>query len=296
MKKFKSLICLLLALTMVFAISACGKEEDPGTNDNDSVESNDDGNSSGDEVRTIQVAFSQGNKPYSYFNENDEIDGYEIKVLQRIDEMLPQYEFEFNQTSFDDLSTGVTTGKYQIGLSGSFKTPAREEQMLFPDEYLGASGIGLILRKEDADCDTLRKCVEKGLKMTAIAPSDGMWVIVEDYNNNNPDAPLEMETAEIYTLADFYIYVAEGRYDYTLIASAIWDSVIADPEADLHYLEDQLVQYEIAAVPTWTLLNKDETELADAISDCLKELKEDGTLEELMVEYFGKNYFELIVE
>ena len=51
------------------------------------------------EVRTITVAYSQGNAPCSYVDDNGELVGYEIDVLKLVDDMLPQYEFEFTGTN-----------------------------------------------------------------------------------------------------------------------------------------------------------------------------------------------------
>lgn len=242
-------------------------------------------------VRTIKVAYTQGNAPSEFTNDNGEPDGYDIKALMAVDELLPDYTFEYVPTTMDDLVTGLTEGVYQIGVSGSFKTAEREETMLFPTEPLGASVISMTLRKEDADCDTIRKAVDKGLKMSPISSSDGMFCIVEDYNAANPDAPIEMSTTSATTLADFYIYIAEGRYDYMLFPTSVWDALIGNDGAELAYLKEELVNYNITAVPTWTLLNKSETALADAIDGALKSLKDDGTLSKLQNEYFGMDQF-----
>ena len=121
--------------------------------------------------------------------------------------------------------------------------------------------------------------------------SDGMFCIVEDYNAANPDAPIEMSTTSATTLADFYIYIAEGRYDYMLFPTSVWDALIGNDGAELAYLKEELVNYNISAVPTWTLLNKSETALADAIDGALKSLKDDGTLSKLQNEYFGMDQF-----
>ena len=196
--------------------------------------------------------------------------------------------------TLDDLATGITEGAYQIGVSNSFKNAEREEKMLFPDNPIGASIIGMIVRTEDSDCDTIRKCVEKGMELCPIAPSDGMFVVVDNYNKANPDAPVIFSTAEIYTLADFYIYVAEGRFDYCLIAASLWDVIVGNEDAELHYLSDQIMQYNVDAVKTWTLMNKGETDLCAAVSDCLGQLKEDGTLDQLQVQWFGVDQFEYL--
>lgn len=41
-----------------------------------------------------------GYKPYCYIDENGQPAGYELEVLKAIDELLPQYEFEFEPTEF----------------------------------------------------------------------------------------------------------------------------------------------------------------------------------------------------
>lgn len=62
-------------------------------------------------VTKVKVAHTQTYVPYDFVNEKGESDGFEVKVLMAVDELLPQYEFEYVPTTDDDLLIGVETGK-----------------------------------------------------------------------------------------------------------------------------------------------------------------------------------------
>jgi ABC-type amino acid transport substrate-binding protein len=49
----------------------------------------------------------------------------------------------------------------------------------------------------------------------------------------------------------------------------------------------------ISVVPTFPIVNRDETELVKAIDEGLKTLREDGTLSALSVDVFGSDLFSL---
>lgn len=74
------------------------------------------------EVTKIKVAHTQTYVPYDFVNDAGESDGYEVQVLKAVDELLPQYEFEFVPTTDDDLLIGVESGKYNIGVKGAWFT------------------------------------------------------------------------------------------------------------------------------------------------------------------------------
>ena len=284
-KKFKKLFCVVLALTMVFSMVSCGKG-------NDSKESGDSGNDDSSGRRKIIVGFGVGGAPYEYVNDDGEPDGYDVKAMMAVAELLPQYEFEFQATTIDDIMTSLSNNKMQVGLSNCFWTPERAEKYVIPEENLGACKVGLVVRSEDAECDTIEKCVDKGLRITPVAPSDGFRVIIDAFNEEHPDKAIDFGTIEITSLADFYLYLVEGRYDYLIMSAGIYDMLIADENGELHELSDQLVQHTITAVGTYSLCAPGEEQLAKDISDAIAQLKADGTLSALQEEYIGEDQFQ----
>lgn len=51
------------------------------------------GNSDSQKVRKVYVAVGATFEPYTYIDENNQPAGYDVAVLQEIDNRLPQYEF-----------------------------------------------------------------------------------------------------------------------------------------------------------------------------------------------------------
>ena len=295
MKKFRKILCAVLAIIMALAMVSCGQsgnaENDGGTS-SDNSNAADSSNGGSTERRKIIVGFGLGGAPYEYVNEDGEPDGYDVKAMMAVAELLPQYEFEFQPTSIDDIMTSLSNNKMQVGLTNAFWTPEREERYVIPEENLGACKVGLIVRTEDAECDTIEKCVDKGLEITPVSPADGTRVIIDDFNEKHPDKAIDFGTIEITTLADFYLYLAEGRYDYLIMSAGIYDMLIADEDGELHYLADQLVQHTITSVGTYSLCAPGEEQLAEDISGAIAQLKADGTLSRLQEEYIGEDQFQ----
>jgi len=88
--------------------------------------------------------------------------------MKLVDELLPEYKFEYVGTTSDDLLIGVEQGKYQVGVKNAFFTQERTEKFIFPKEFLGLSSAGLVLRKEDEGIKTLSDFATKGYSLAPI--------------------------------------------------------------------------------------------------------------------------------
>ena len=84
-----------------------------GCNSGDSADKD---SSDGEKVRTVKVAYDQASKPISYIDDNGNPTGYDVEVMKLVDELLPDYQFEYVGTTSDDLLIGVEQGKYQVGV------------------------------------------------------------------------------------------------------------------------------------------------------------------------------------
>lgn len=257
------------------------------SSDSESTEASTDG-----EVRTIKYAFTNTLKPVSYINENGEPDGYDVQVIKAIDELLPQYEIELVGTNSEDAWMGTESGKYQLCTTNSFKTAEREQKYLFADLNQGGSPEGLVLRKENADIESLQDLAESGLRLTPLRPSDAIYSVINTWNEENPDAQVELEAIDQLENADAIRFVAEGRYDAFPYASSLYDSTIVAEDGELHDLNDELVFNIFTAFKTYALINKDETQFLEDYQAALHQLKDDGTLSRLSEEYMGFDLFE----
>jgi L-cystine transport system substrate-binding protein len=101
-------------------------------------------------VKTVYAAHTQAYVPYDFVNDAGASDGFEVQVLKAVDELLPQYQFEFVPTTDDDLLIGIESGKYDLGTKGAWYTQERAKKYVFPKNPIAASIIGLAFRAENA--------------------------------------------------------------------------------------------------------------------------------------------------
>lgn len=248
-------------------------------------------------VRTIKVAYAQNGIPVTYQDDNGDATGYDVEVLKLIDERLPDYEFEFIPTTDDDLLIGVENGKYHVGVKNNFYTKQRAKKYIYPEENIGASNSGLIVRAADKDrIKDLSGVAASDTKLIPIAPQNAQYNLVLEYNEENPDDPIEVENSETFSVTDWPVWLMEGRYDAMVNIKTSYTATVENEDGAYHHLKNKLAYNTFTATKTYPLFNKKEQHLADAYDDIIQELKEEGVLNEMLVEYLGEDTFKLLEE
>lgn len=246
-------------------------------------------------IQKIRVAHTNYYVPYDFVNDNGESDGFEVAVLKEVDKLLPQYEFEYFPTSDDDLLIGVLQGKYDVGTKGVWITEERKKKYVFPQNPIGASIIGIVIRKDTADKITDMKSFAKySGKLVPIGPSNAQYNIIDEYNKQNPDAQVKLVAGDQFEAADGYVWVVEGRYDARVDIKLSFQNNIEKEGAPYAKYKDKLSYVPYKAIPTWPLFNRKNQAFANAYDEAIKTLKENGTLEKLSQKYFGENIFSFV--
>lgn len=249
----------------------------------------------GGKKKVVNVAYTNYYVPYDFVNDKGEADGFEVAVMKEVAKKLPQYEWKFTPTSDDDLLIGVESGKYTIGTKGIWKTAAREKKYLFTDNYIGASVIGLVIRKDEADkVKDMDSFAQYSGKLVPIAPQDARYMVIETYNKEHPDKPIDLKSSEAFQIADAYSWVMEGRYDAYLEVELSYKNNIVKDDAPYHQFNDQLTYIRYKGIPTYPLINKKETKLKDEVDKAIKELRDEGKIAELEQKYFGESLSQYI--
>lgn len=247
----------------------------------------------GVKVRTVKVAYDQASKPISYIDDKGNPTGYDVEVMKLVDELLPEYKFEYVGTTSDDLLIGVEQGKYQVGVKNAFFTQERTEKFIFPKEFLGLSSAGLVLRKEDEGIKTLADFASKGYSLAPIAANNAQYTIIDEYNKANPNNKVKLQAGDAFTV-DVVQWVNEERVDGgVMIEGPFKQQVLADDGA-YHNLKDEVVYNEFAVIKTWPLFNKKEQEFADAYDKAIAQIKEQKKTSELSKEFYGRDLFEVL--
>ena len=246
------------------------------------------------EVQTVKVAWQTNSYPLAYEDESGNLTGYEIEVIKLVDEALPQYNFEFELAGTQDAEyAGLSAGKYDVVLSNAFYTKERDEAYALPENPIGASLVGIIVKKGTEGVTDFASAASANYKLSPILAGDGLYYVVYKYNEENPDNQINLEATDS---ADSFMnslgWVAEGRYDFALWPKNYYEQLVINEEGDLHEYDEKLDFYDCRSVYTYSVVRKDEQELADAISVELGKLREDGTLSKLSEQFYGYDAFQ----
>ena len=238
----------------------------------------------------ITVAHTNYYVPYDFVNEKGESDGFEVAVMKEVAKKLPQYDFKFVPTSDDDLLIGVESGKYTVGTKGIWITEPRKKKYIFPKNNIGASVIGLIVRKENTDkIKDLASFADFSGKLVPIASQDARYSVIDDFNKENPDHQIKLVPSEAFQVADAYSWVLEGRYDAYLEVELSYKNNIQKEDAPYHKFNDQLTYIRYKGIPTYPIINKNEQQFADDYDKAIEELRQEGKIAELEQQYFGES-------
>ncbi len=278
----KFVITAALIGVVAAGLAGCSKKDSAASGD-------------GGKKKVVNVAYTNYYVPYDFVNDKGEADGFEVAVMKEVAKKLPQYEWKFTPTSDDDLLIGVESGKYTIGTKGIWKTAAREKKYLFTDNYIGASVIGLVIRKDEADkVKDMDSFAQYSDKLVPIAPQDARYMVIDTYNKEHPDKPIDLKSSEAFQIADAYSWVMEGRYDAYLEVELSYKNNIVKDDAPYHQFNDQLTYIRYKGIPTYPLINKKETKLKDEVDQAIKELRDEGKIAELEQKYFGESLSQYI--
>jgi len=248
-----------------------------------------------DGVRKVKVAYVQNSKPMTYTDDNGEPNGYDVKVLQEVEKRMPQYEFEFIGTSDDDLLLGVEQGKYQVGVKNAFYTEERTKKFIYPEQFIGLSSIGLLLKKEDEDITSLEDFAKAGYSLAPIAANNAQYTVIEQYNEENPNNKIDLKAGDTFTV-DVIQWVNEGRVDGGVIIEGMAEKQVFDEDGPYYNLRDEVVYNEFDVIETWPLFNKQEQQFTDDFDKAMKEVRDEKITNELSTEFYGRDLFELLQE
>lgn len=213
-------------------------------------------------------------QPFSYHDEDDNLVGYDVEVATKVAEKLG-VKAVITEGPWDGLLTGLDTGVYDVVVNGVDVTPERSETFDFTDAY-AYDHIDLVVKKDNT---TITSFEDLNGKKSANSTGSTYAEMGEEYGATVSNVPTLAETMEL---------VLNGTVDATINAdTSIQDYLNTTGEKGLKVVaqDDEATEY---AIP----VKQGNTSLKEAINDALKELREEGTLKELSIKYFGADLTE----
>jgi len=254
----KRLFALLLACTMVFAVTACGsKEEAPA--DKEATEAPEEDN-------VLVMATNAEFPPYE-FHEGGEIVGIDPEMAAAVAEELGM-TLKIEDMAFASIILAVSSGKADIGVAGMTVTEDRLENVNFSDTYATAAQV--VILQEGSEIASVDDLANKSIGVQLGTTGD---IYAED---------IEGATIERYNKGFEAVQaLSQGKIDAVIIDREPAKVFVAENEG-LVILDEEFTVEEYAIA-----IAKENTELLEKVNTALASLKESGKLDEIVGKYIS---------
>lgn len=211
--------------------------------------------------------------PWSYVGEDDELTGFDVEVAKAIAAKLG-VEAQIVPGEWDGLFAGMDAGRYDVVVNGVEVTLDREEKYDFSQPYAYIR-TALIVR---GDNDSLQTFEDLDGKKTANSIASTYMNLAESYGAT---------CYGVATLDETLTMVLQGRVDATLNAVVSFTDYMAQhPDSNLKIVA---TTEEATNVSIPMRKGEDTAALRQAIDQAIEELREDGTLSEFSLRFFGED-------
>lgn len=223
---------------------------------------------------TLKVATEGTFSPFSYYNDKNELVGYDVDVARAVAEKLG-LKIEFLTAPWDAMLAAFDAGKADAVFNQVSITDERKKKYEYSVPYTVVYGA-IIVHKDNNDIKSFEDL--KGKKNADSATSN--WAqVAKKYGAQNVTVDSFAKSMELLIARRVDTVVRDNTVFYDFLKQR--------PNAPIKIaakLKD--VDYSAAIV------QKGNKELADQISKALNELKAEGKLKEISLKYFGKDVSE----
>lgn len=270
-RNLKKLVTVIVSVALVLSsvLTGCGKDK-----------------SSADGVKKIIVGTGNGYSPYCYLDQQGNLAGYEYEVLKAVDELLPQYKFEYQTSDFSNVLISLDAGKIDIAAHQYEYNDERASKYLFSEEAYTTFITYLVVPKDNTSIKSLDDL--QGKTIYTGGKGSNSTYIVEKYNEEHKDNPIKVINAETMTSEEFVQGLLNGAWD-----AAVATKRDVEKHNDAYGSEAIKITGEpIQSSSTYYLFAKDNVELQQAVDGAIRELKKSGKLAEISIEVIGGDYTE----
>lgn len=261
-------------LALMLVASGCGTSGEPAAQASGS------GQAAAGKVTKIVVGTGTAFPRVCFIDENGKLTGFDVELLRKIDELLPQYEFEFQTMDFSNLLLSLETDKIDLVAHVMEKNPEREQKYAFNAEPYAHWRNRIVVAKDN---DSIKSLDDLAGKKVLTSATSAEAQILENYNKDH-DSKIDI-VYQSGQANDTVNQIVTGRVDATIAADFVVP--VIDPQKQLKLVGDELSSDDVLYV--FRKDEADEKALSDAIDGAVKELKEDGTLGKLSTEWLGSD-------
>jgi putative lysine transport system substrate-binding protein len=266
MKKFASVLLILMLVMSLFLFAACGTTDDNGGGNGESNE--------------FRVGMECNYAPFNWTQTDDSngavpiqgggyAGGYDVEIAKLIAEGLGK-ELVIVKTEWDGLTPALTSGKIDAIIAGMSPTAERKETIDFSDNYYNSELVVVVKKDSElANAKTLNDFA--GAKVTAQL-NTFHYTVIEQMEGVEQQAAMETFPAMIVALSSGKIdgYISERPGAVSAVAS--------NPELTFIEFEEGkgfIASEEDTAIAVGLVKGTDATQINEILNGITKEQREE---------------------
>lgn len=259
----KKLTLLFISLFVVGILAACGTSKDEGDGAS---------NGSGEEKKVLKMATSADYPPFEYVDtaKGSDIIGFDVDLVNALAEKTG-YEVEIQDMDFNSLIPALQAKQIDLVLAGMSPTPDREKNVDFTDIYYTTNHNIVSLKdheiKSIEELEGKKVGVQLGSIQEGQAKEIAKKVNITIENRNK--------------ISDLIQELKSGRIDAAIIESIVAKGYFAKDKTLAGFTMNAGEEAGSAVA-----FQKGSPYTAE-FNEALKEMKENGELEELVNKWFG---------
>lgn len=202
--------------------------------------------------------------PWNFINDAGEVDGFERELG---DELCKRAELncEWVTNDWDSIIPNLVSGNYDAIIAGMSITPEREEVVAFTQNYTPPSPSAFASMMDDIDLETAVIAAQTGTIQAAhVATMEGATLVEYPTPDETVAAMRSGEADAVLSDKDYLIPVVEESSDVSFVG----DDVPLGGGIGMAFRQS-------------------DPELRETFDAAIQSMKDDGTLNELIVEYLG---------
>ena len=281
-KCLKAVTVILTLIILTLGVTGCGQGSADDANSVETAKTD----AKTDGVKTITIGSGVAYKPYAYLDEDGNAIGYEYDVLAALDEVLPQYEFQYDSMTFDNILLSLDANKIDVAAHQYEYTDERAEKYLFSEESYTDYVTRFVVNNDNTEVNSIEDLAGKTVNTGGTTSATN--AILTKYNQKYPDKALKLSPNDSES----------DELRITSLQSGAWTADTI-PERDVDRINEELgngqtlikvVGEPINVTSTYYVFRKGDTQLQKDFDEGLRTLKENGKLSEISVKWFGKDF------
>lgn len=213
---------------------------------------------------TLVMATNAEFPPYEYYEDGD-IVGIDVEIAKAIAAKLGM-ELQIEDMAFDAIIPAVTSGKADFGAAGMTVTEERQRSVEFTDTYANSNHVAIV--KEDSDITGSDALAGKIIGVQLGTTGDALATEIKDATVERYNKGLEAVQS-----------LTQGKIDAVVIDQATAEAFVKKTEG-IKILEEKMSEEEYAIA-----IKKGNMELVEKMNEAIKELKEEGKIDEIVAKY-----------